>query len=125
LHSATGCDPGPVALRRCSTAHYFESAASPQNLRCAILSGFSRGQLFLEIDDLLYLREKPAVDLGQVEDLLDGEAGSESVADKEDPLRIRHAQLAADHIPGKHITVTVDLRPDTPRLAVAAQAAAP
>ena len=41
-------------------------------------------QFLLEIHDLFDLHQKPAVDLREVEYLLDGEAGAEGVADEED-----------------------------------------
>ena len=39
-------------------------------------------QFFLKIHDLLDLHEKPAVNLREVENLLDGEAGAQGVADE-------------------------------------------
>ena len=38
-------------------------------------------QFLLEIDDFLDLRQKPGVDLGELENLLNGEAGAEGVAE--------------------------------------------
>ena len=48
-------------------------------------------QLFLEIHDLFDLHQKPPVNLGEVENLLDAEAGAQGVADEEDALGVGHA----------------------------------
>src|SRR4029434_686381 len=53
-------------------------------------------QLFLKIHNLFNLHQKPAVDLREVENLLDGEAGAQGVADEEDAFGGWHARLAAD-----------------------------
>src|ERR1022692_3291097 len=82
------------------------------------------GQFLLQIHDLLDLHEKPAVDFRQVENLFDGKSGAEGVADEENPLRVRHAQFAADDVMGEDVAVAIDFRADTPGFAVAAQAAA-
>src|SRR6059058_209517 len=81
-------------------------------------------QLFLKIHDFFDLHQKPAVNLREVENLLDGEAGAQGVADEEDAFGVGHAQLAADDVAGKDVAVATDFRADAPGCAVAAQAAA-
>jgi len=86
------------------------------------LSSCSR-QLFLKIHNLFDLHQKPAVDLRQVENLLDGEAGAEGVADEKDAFGVGHAQFAADDITREDVAVAIDFRADAPGFAVAAQTA--
>src|SRR5262245_6419988 len=81
-------------------------------------------QFLLKIHNLLNLHEKPPVDLRQVENLLDAEAGAEGVADEEDAFGVGYAQFAADDVARQHVAVAIDFRADAPGLAVAAQAAA-
>src|SRR5262245_25215215 len=98
--------------------------ASPQPRTQALESIPRSRQLLLEIHNLLNLRQEPAVDLREVENLFDGEAGAESVADEEDAFGVGHAQFAADDIARQDVSVAIDFRADAPRFAVAAQAAA-
>src|SRR5438093_1878238 len=81
-------------------------------------------QLLLEIHNLLDLRQKPAVDLRELENLLDRESGPKRVADEKHALGVGNAQLAADHIAREDVAVAIDFRADAPWFAVAAQAAA-
>ena len=81
-------------------------------------------QFFLKIHDPFHLREEPAVNFGELEDVLDGEAGAQGVADEEDAFGIRHAQLADDDIAREDVAVAIDFGADAPGFAVAAQAAA-
>ena len=86
---------------------------------------FCRRQLLLKIHDLFDLHQKPAVNLCEVENLLDGEAGAEGVADEEDAfVPPRRDQFAADDVAREDVAVTIDFRANAPRFAVAAQAAA-
>ena len=82
------------------------------------------GEFFFEVDDFLQLRQEPAVDFGEVENLVDGEAGAQGVADEEDAFGVGHAEFAADDVAREDIAVAVDFRADAPGFAVAAQAAA-
>src|ERR1051325_11711112 len=97
---------------------------SPRIQSCSSSRATARGQFLLEIHQLLNLRQKPAVDPGQIEYFIDREAGSKGMADEENPLRVGHAQLAADDVSGQHLAVTVDIVADAPRFAVATQATA-
>ena len=67
---------------------------------------------------------QPWVNLRQVENLLDGEAGAQGVADEEDALGVGHAQLAADDVAREDVAIAIDFRADALRFAAAAQAAA-
>src|ERR1019366_695414 len=64
-------------------------------------------QFLLEIHNLLDLHQKPAVNLRQVENLLDGEAGAQGVADEEDAFGVGHAQLAADDVARQDVAVAI------------------
>src|ERR1035438_2141554 len=81
-------------------------------------------QFFLEIDDLFDLDQEPTINLREIENLLDGEAGAEGVADEEDAFGVGHAQFAADDVAREDVAVAIDFRADAPGFAVAAQAAA-
>ena len=81
-------------------------------------------QLILKIHNLFDLHQEPAVDLREVEDLLDGEAGAQGVADEKDAFGVGHAQFAADDVAREDVAVAIDFRADAPGFAVAAQAAA-
>ena len=81
-------------------------------------------QLLLKIHDFFDLHQEPAVDFREVENLLDGEAGADGVADEEDALGVGDAEFAADDFARKDVAVAIDLVADTPGFAVAAQAAA-
>src|SRR5258706_11625608 len=81
-------------------------------------------QFFLKIHDLFDLHQKPAVNFREVEYLLDGKAGAQGVADKEDAFGVGHAQLAADDVAREDVAVAIDFRADAPGFAVAAQTAA-
>ena len=85
---------------------------------------FAGRQFFLETHNLVNLSQEPAVDFRQVEDLFDGEAGAQGMADEEDAFGVGHAQLAADDVAREHIAVAVEFVADALGLAVAAQAAA-
>ena len=50
----------------------------------------------LDVDDAAQLAQEPRVDLGEVEDLLLGQAGEHRVADEERTLRIRAGEARAD-----------------------------
>jgi len=79
------------------------------------------GELFFKIHDLLDLNQEPPVDLRQVENLLEGKAGAQGVADEEDAFGVGQAQFAADDVAREHVAVAMDFRADAPRLALAAQ----
>ncbi len=81
-------------------------------------------QFLLEIHDLFDLHQKPPVNLREVENLFDGEAGAEGVADEEDAFGVGHAEFAADDVARKDVAVAIDFRADAPGFAVAAQTAA-
>jgi hypothetical protein len=51
------------------------------------------GQLSLLFHDLLYVVQKPAVDLGQLEDFLDRHAVLEGLRNMKDPLGVRDRKL--------------------------------
>jgi len=55
-----------------------------------------RGNLLFQTHQLLNLHQEPAVDIGQVEDAINGKASAESVSDVPDTIRARVFQLAAD-----------------------------
>ena len=82
------------------------------------------GKFFLEIHDLFDLHQKPAVNLRKIENLLDGEAGAQGVADEEDVFGVGHTQFAADDVARQDVPVAIDFRADAPGFAVAAQATA-
>ena len=93
--------------------------------RCHVSQSILRPcQLLLKIHDLFDLHQKPAVNLREVENLLDGEAGAQGVADEEDAFGVGHAQLAADDVAREDVAVAINFRADAPGLAVAAPAAA-
>ena len=50
-------------------------------------------QFFLKIHNLFDLHQEPTVNLREVEDLFDGEAGAEGVADEEDAFGVGHAHF--------------------------------
>src|SRR6185369_12555598 len=81
-------------------------------------------QLLLEIDNFFHLHQEPAVDLCQVQDLVDAETGAKGVAEKEDALGVGHAELAGDDFAREHVAVAVKFGADAPGFAVPAQAAA-
>jgi hypothetical protein len=74
-------------------------------------------QFLLKIHNLLDLHQKPAVNFRQVENLLDGEAGAQGVADEEDAFGVGHAQLAADDVARQDVAVAIDFRADAPGFA--------
>src|ERR1035437_1853177 len=86
---------------------------------------FCRRQLLFKIHNLLYLNQEPAVNLREVENLLDGEAGAQGVADEEDALGVGHAQFAADDVAREDVAVAIDFRADAPRLSISTESAAP
>jgi hypothetical protein len=93
---------------------------------CAVLGchGFGHGlilrprQLLLKIHNLFDLHQEPAVNFREVENLLDGEAGAQGVADEKNPLGVGHAQFAADDVARQDVAVAVGFRADAPRLRV-------
>ena len=87
-------------------------------------SVFPSGQRFLQIHDLFDLHQKPAVNLREVKNLLDGEAGAQGVADEENAFGVGHAQFAADDVARQDVAVAIDFRADALGFAVAAQTAA-
>jgi hypothetical protein len=88
------------------------------------ISVLGRGKLLFEVHDLFDLNQEPTINLGQVENLLDGEAGAQGVADEEDAFGVGHAQLAADDVARQDVAVAINFRDDAPGFAVAALAAA-
>ena len=66
---------------------------------------------------LFDLHQKPAVNLREVENLLDGEAGAHGVADEEDAFGVGHAQFAADDAAREDVAVAIDFRADAPGFA--------
>ncbi len=84
----------------------------------------SLGQLFFEVHDFFDLRQEPAVDFREVENLVEGKTGAQGVADEENAFGVGHAQFAADDVARQDVAVAVNFRADAPRFAVAAQAAA-
>ena len=81
-------------------------------------------QFFLKIHNLFDLHQKPAVNFREVENLLDGEAGAQGVADEENSFRVRDGKFSRNDIARKDVAVAIDFRADPPGFAVAAQAAA-
>ena len=56
-------------------------------------------KIFFLIDEFLELGEEPRIDLGEVVDFIDGEAGAEGVADEEeDALGVGSYQLLLDDV---------------------------
>lgn len=66
-----------------------------------------RGEFFLKIDDFLELRQEPAIDFRQVEDLVERVTGPHGVADEEDPFRIGDAELARDNLPRQDVPIAI------------------
>jgi len=95
--------------------------ASCSRMPTTVCTSFGCRQLLLEIHNLLYLHQKPAVNLREVENLFDGEAGAEGVADEEDAFGVGHTQFAADDVAREDVAVAIDFRADAPGFAVAAQ----
>jgi hypothetical protein len=93
-------------------------ANSPLSATVSILRP---GQLFLKIHNLFDLHQKPPVNLREVEDLLEGEASAQGVADEEDAFGIGHAQLAADDVAREDVAVTIDFRADAPGFVAVAE----
>jgi len=73
---------------------------------------------------LLDLGEEPAVDFGEVENFIDGEAGAEGVAQKENSLGIGGGEFLDDEVSREDVTVAVDFFANAPVLAVATEAGA-
>src|SRR5687768_15661528 len=82
------------------------------------------GQLLFQIDDLFNLREKPAIDFREVENLVDAEAGAQSVANKKNAFGVGNAQFACNQIARKNVTISIKLGSNAPRFAVPTEAAA-
>src|SRR5207244_8552233 len=72
------------------------------------------GQLLFTIDNLFDLRQKPAIDPGQLENFVDGETGAQGVSYEKHPLGVGCAQLGRDHITGKDVAVGVKFDPNAP-----------
>ena len=89
-----------------------------------MLSILGSGEFLLKIHKLLNLRQEPAIDFREIENLVEGEAVTQGVADEEDALGVGHAELAADEVARKDVAVAVKFGADAPRFAVAAQTAA-
>ena len=75
-------------------------------------------QFLFKIHDLFDLHQEPAVNFSEVENLLNGEAGAQGVADEEDALGVGHAQFAADDVAREDVAVAIDFRADAPGFAV-------
>src|SRR5271169_3029968 len=86
-------------------------------LVCRLISGCR--QFLLEVHDLLDLGQEPPVNLREIENLLDAEAGAQSVADEENPFGVRNAEFARDDLARKDIAVAVRLIANAPGLPVA------
>src|SRR5437870_401514 len=67
-------------------------------------------QFLLKTHNLLNLHQKPPVNSREIENLFDGEAGAQGVADEEDALGVGHAQLAADDVAHLGDTLRGDAR---------------
>src|SRR4029077_19501565 len=68
-----------------------------------------------------YLRQDPAVDLGELKDLLDGEARPKGVTQKEDALGVGNTQPLHDELSGENVAVAIHFLADAPGLAVPTQ----
>src|ERR1051325_2868926 len=79
------------------------------------------GQFLFKIHDLLYLGQKPTIDLRELKDLLNAEAGTKRVAQKKDAFAIRHTQSLCDDLARQDVAITVHLLADAPGPAIAAQ----
>jgi hypothetical protein len=66
-----------------------------------------RRQLFLKIHNLFYLNQKPAVNLREVENLVEDEPGTQCMPDEEDAFGVGHAQLAADDVAREDVAVAI------------------
>jgi hypothetical protein len=70
------------------------------------------GEFFLKIHDLFDLHQKPPVNFREVENLLDGEAGAQGVADEEDAFvpqwRDRAAGCCGRHRLSRRCTAILD-----------------
>src|SRR5439155_17032154 len=77
------------------------------------------GQLLFTIDNLFDLRQKPAIDPGEFENLVDAEPGAQGMSYEKDALGIRRAQLGRDHIARKDVAVAVNFVADAPWFAIA------
>ena len=63
------------------------------------LSGCADGGEFLfAVDDLLDLGEEPAIDFGELEDFVHGQAGAEGVAEVEDAFGVGGGKFLGDEI---------------------------
>src|SRR6267143_2963990 len=81
-------------------------------------------QLILEIHNLFYLNQEPTINLGQLEGFLNRESRPQRVADEKDALGVWDGKFAGNHVAGENVPVSIDFCSDSPRFAVAAQAAA-
>ena len=82
-------------------------------------------QLLLEIHNLFDLNQEPTVYLGQAEDFLNRESSPQRMTDEKDSLGVRDGEFAGNHVAGKNVSVAINFCSDPPRLAVAAESAAP
>src|ERR1039458_9285491 len=83
-----------------------------------------RRQFFFKIYNFFYLNQEPSFNFREVENLINGEAGAEGVADEENPFGVGHAQFAADDVAREDVAVAINFRADAPGFAVATQTAA-
>jgi hypothetical protein len=90
------------------------------SLRVEGKSVFRGREFLLKIHDLFDLRQEPAVDFCEVENLLYAKASAQGVTDEKDALGVGHTQLAADHVARENVAIAIDFRANAPRLAVAA-----
>jgi len=83
-----------------------------------------RGEFFFEVDDFAHLGEEPRIDFRELEDLVDGHAGSHGVADVKDALCVGHAEFAGDEVVRENVAIAVNFVAHAPGFAVAAEAVA-
>src|ERR1035437_2477243 len=86
---------------------------------------FCRRQLLFKIHNLLYLNQEPSVYFGLLENFFNRESSPQRVADEKESLGVRDGEFAGNHVAGKDVAVAVNFCSNPPRLAVAAESAAP
>ena len=82
------------------------------------------GQLFLGLDNLLHLRQKPGIDHGEFVNFLHCESCPECVTNEEYPFRIRNAKFSCDDVSGKNVPISISILPDPPRFSITTQSGA-
>src|SRR5262249_23686007 len=87
-------------------------------------SVFGFGKFFFEIHDLFDLHQKPPVYFGQAKDFFNRESSSQRMTDEKDSLGIRDGEFSGNHVTGENVSVSVNFCSNSPRFAIAAQAAA-